>query len=147
MSTPVATILATKGSNVVTITPDATVADAVAVLTRHNIGAVIVSCGDGSVDGVLSERDVVRCLAQYGATALGLPVAEAMTKEVVTCARDDTDDGLMSLMTKRRIRHIPVVEDGRLRGVISIGDVVKSRIDDLEFTAERLQEYVTGSTY
>jgi len=147
MTVQVAVILARKGTEVVTIRPDATLADAAASLGERDVGALVVS-GDGrSVQGVLSERDIVRCLAESGAGALGRTVGEVMTAEVHTCERDTTADELMALMTTRRIRHVPVLEDDRLAGIVSIGDVVKSRIDELETQTEALQGYVTGSSY
>ncbi|MGH3665328.1 MAG: CBS domain-containing protein [Egibacteraceae bacterium] len=140
-------ILAHKGADVTTIGPGATLADAARALADHRIGALVVS-GDGdTVDGMLSERDIVRHLARSGGEALDVEVAEAMTTEVVTCRPDTTADELMAMMTERRIRHVPVLDDGRLVGIVSIGDVVKSRIDELEIETETLQEYVTGTGY
>lgn len=138
-------VLSSKGGDVVTVAPDARVTDAVRLLARHGVGALVVS-GDGErVDGILSERDIVRYLARSGAASLTLQVAEVMTADVFTCGPDTTVDELMALMTGRRIRHVPVVSDGRLVGIVSIGDVVKVRMDELEIEAETLQDYVTGS--
>lgn len=147
MTVQVAVILGRKGTEVATISSDATLADAVASLAQRNVGALVVSDDGRSVHGVLSERDIVRSLARSGASALDLTVGEAMTAEVHTCARDTTTDDLMAIMTTRRIRHVPVVEDHQLAGIVSIGDVVKSRIDELETETEALQGYVTGSSY
>ena len=110
------------------IGPNESIASAVRGLTEHGIGALVVSHGDGAVDGIISERDVVRLLALEGEGALGRLVSDAMTTPVTTCDPADEVISLMSLMTDRRIRHVPVVADGRLVGIVSIGDVVKSRI-------------------
>jgi CBS domain-containing protein len=147
MSVHVAVILNRKGIDVATISPDATVADAVRALTEHRIGALVVSDDGRTVVGMLSERDVVRWLASDGAAALGRSVAEIMTTEVITCGRQTSADELMSTMTQRRIRHIPVLEEGELAGLVSIGDVVKSRMDDLETQTESLEAYITGTSY
>ena len=126
---------------VVTISPDATVRDLLGLLAEHNIGAVVVS-GDGtSVDGIVSERDVVRRLHGHD-EVLGSPVASIMTAEVHTAAPDHDLDSTRLVMTERRIRHVPVVEDGALVGIISIGDVVKSHISQVEFERDQLDHYV-----
>ena len=125
----------------ITISPDATVRDLLALLAEHNIGAVIVS-GDGTaVDGIVSERDVVRKLNGNDAI-LDATVREIMTAVVQTCAPGDDVDELMVEMTEHRIRHVPVIDDGDLVGVVSIGDVVKSRINQLEFERDQLDSYV-----
>ena len=129
------------GSAVVTIPPDATVRDLLALLARHNIGAVVVS-GDGeTVDGIVSERDVVRRLHEDDSVLDG-EVARIMTADVRTCEPDSSVDDLRLMMTERRIRHVPVVTDGRLTGIISIGDVVKSSLDQLQFERDQLDSYV-----
>jgi CBS domain-containing protein len=135
-------ILKAKGSRVVTITPRETVARAVAVLAGENIGALIVSTDGQRVEGVLSERDVVHGLARDGAALLDRTVESVMTRNIYTSAPGDAVDRLMSQMTDRRIRHLPVVVDGRLRGIVSIGDVVKSRLDEIERETEALREYI-----
>ena len=138
-------ILATKGPDVVSTPSTATVADAVAKLKTFRIGAVIVSDDDGrTAVGILSERDVVRAIADDGAAALERPVAEVMTSDLHTCSPSATLDELMEAMTARRIRHIPVVADGRLVGVVSIGDVVKHRVGELSVEAQTLHEYVNA---
>ena len=147
MTVRVGIILDRKGGEVVTIGPDATIADAAQRLREHNIGALVVSPDGRGVEGILSERDIVRRMAQEGADSLHLAVGEVMTTEVTTCDRDRTADELMALMTNSRIRHVPVVEDDEMVGIISIGDVVKSRMDELETKAQALEEYVTGSGY
>lgn len=127
--------------DVVTISPDSTVRDLLSVLTQHNIGAVIVSDDGRSVHGIVSERDVVRKL-DGDDSVLDAPVRQIMTAAVHTCERSHDLDELMALMTEHRIRHVPVVEEGRLVGVVSIGDVVKSRIGQLEFERDQLDSYV-----
>ena len=135
-------VLSSKpGGEVVTIPPDATVRDLLALLAQHNIGAVVVS-GDGqAVDGIVSERDVVRNLHRDPGV-LESPVAGIMTSSVHTCEPSASVDELMALMTEHRFRHVPVVTDGRLTGIISIGDVVKSRMAELEFERDQLDHYV-----
>ncbi len=126
---------------VVAITPDASVRDLVALLAEHNVGALIVSVDGTSVDGIVSERDVVRRL-HGDDEVLEATVDTIMTASVRTCAPDSTVDELMALMTEHRIRHVPVVDDGRLVGIISIGDVVKNRMAELEFERDQLDSYV-----
>jgi CBS domain-containing protein len=146
MSVTVAHLLTSKGRDVVTVSRSDTLRDATALLGRHNIGALVVT-EDGAVIGVLSERDIVRVMSTKGPECFDLAVAEAMTSDVFTCGEDESTDQLMSLMTERRIRHVPVVREGRLAGIISIGDVVKSRVDELEVAKSSLEDYVTGSSY
>jgi CBS domain-containing protein len=126
---------------VVTIPPDATVRDLVTLLTEHNIGAVVVSTDGETVDGIVSERDVVRRL-HADETILDGTVSAIMTGDVRTCEPDTPVDDLRVVMTERRIRHVPVVTDGRLTGIISIGDVVKSSLDQLQFERDQLDSYV-----
>jgi CBS domain-containing protein len=137
-------VLHVKGDNVVTISPDATVRELVAVLKEHNIGAVVVSTGSGTVSGIVSERDVVRGLAD-GPNVLDRLVGDIMTSRVHTATPTETVDHLMKLMTDNRIRHVPVVLDGSLHGIVSIGDVVKSRMNELQFERDQLESYVAGS--
>jgi CBS domain-containing protein len=125
----------------VTIRPDATVRDLVALLAEHNIGAVIVSSDGTGVEGIVSERDVVRRLHGHD-DVLGAVVTEIMTAQVRTCEPGADVDELMALMTEHRIRHVPVVDGESLVGVVSIGDVVKSRINQLEFERDQLDSYV-----
>jgi len=126
---------------VVTISPDAGVRELVAKLAEHNVGALIVSTDGTTLEGIVSERDVVRHLHSDG-TVVNNTVAAIMTAVVETCDKDTLVDELMKTMTERRIRHVPVVHDGRLIGIISIGDVVKHRIDQLEFERDQLDSYV-----
>jgi CBS domain-containing protein len=137
-------VLHVKGDNVVTISPDSTVRELVALLKEHNIGAVVVSAGSGAVSGIVSERDVVRRLAE-GTGVLDAAVADIMTAKVLTATPTETVDHLMKLMTDNRIRHVPVVVDESLHGIVSIGDVVKSRMNELQFERDQLESYVAGS--
>ena len=136
-------ILQTKGSGVITITPDASVRELVALLKEHNLGAVVVSTDGTTIEGIVSERDVVRSLAS-DAAVLSEAVSEVMTAGVRTCHLDDSVESLMATMTEHRIRHLPVVDDDdKLSGIISIGDAVKATITQLEFERDQLQDYVS----
>lgn len=137
-------ILKSKGAEVVSLPSTATVKDAVAVLAARRIGAVPV-VDDGSVAGIFSERDVTYCLAREGAAALDRPLAEVMTSPVQTVDPSDAVIAALSLITRRRIRHLPVVEDGRLVGFVSIGDLVKYRIDRIEADAAAMRDYIQGA--
>ena len=134
-------VLRSKSSDLVTLSPDATVRDLVDLLAEHNIGAVIVGDDANPVAGIVSERDVVRGLVS-GTTILESLVADIMTTTVKTAAPSDSVDDLKRIMTEHRIRHVPVVVDGQLKGIVSIGDVVKSRIGELEFERDQLESYV-----
>ena len=140
----VETILRDKGAWVATIRPDATIAAAVDMLNRERVGALVISEDGAAVAGVLSERDIVRALGRFGEDLLSRPVDEIMTRDVITCEPGDTVGELMSEMTNRRIRHLPVVVEGRLRGIVSIGDVVKNRLDEVEFEASSLRSFIAG---
>jgi CBS domain-containing protein len=141
----VETILKGKGRTVVTIAPEARIGEAVALLRRARIGAVVVS-GDGSrVSGILSERDIVHALADRGAAVIDEPVSALMSRHVFTCTPQDSIAELMAQMTERRIRHLPVVEGGRLSGIVSIGDVVKSRLDEVEYEATSLRQFIASA--
>ncbi|KQP06102.1 MAG: CBS domain-containing protein [Methylobacterium sp.] len=139
----VARILAEKGRSVVTVEPQRTLDEAIHLLAEKRIGAVVVSDAEGAVLGILSERDIMRALARQGAGALDALVSEHMTATVVTCARDTTVEDVMHLMTDGRFRHVPVLEDGRLAGLISIGDVVKRRIAAVEAEHQAMRDYIT----
>ena len=141
----VETILRNKGSWVATIRPDATIAEAVETLNRERIGAIVVSEDGESVDGILSERDIVIALADSGAELLSRAVDEIMSRNVVTCAPGDTVQELMTEMTNRRMRHLPVVSNGRLCGIVSIGDLVKNRLDEVEFEAKSLRSFIASA--
>lgn len=139
----VAEILSHKGTDVATIGPDRTIGDAVGVLAEHRIGAVVVTDTEGTFIGMLSERDVVRQAALGDELDLATPVSEIMTTTLSTCRRTDRIEDLMQLMTDRRIRHLPVLDDDdQLSGIISIGDVVKERLSQLETEHEQLVDYV-----
>ena len=137
-------ILKTKGSDVATTKPDASLAVAAAELVARKIGALVVSTDGSSVDGIISERDIVRAIAEAGAAALDKPVSAAMTRDVFTCSRKDSVQELMATMSQKRIRHLPVTEDGKLCGMISIGDVVKYRLEEVEYEAEALRGFIVG---
>jgi CBS domain-containing protein len=144
-------ILYGKGHDVATIGPDASVAEAVALLREHNIGALVVVDEEDSIAGIISERDIVRALADDAAedttdqpAILQRQVSDLMTRDVATCGSRSAVNDLMRVMTDRRIRHVPVVDDGRLTGIVSIGDVVKSRIQELETEAGTLHDYLSS---
>jgi CBS domain-containing protein len=140
-------ILRTKGDRVVTVTPDTTVERLLAVLAEHRIGAAVVSAGGTGVDGIVSERDVVRALAARGAGVLAEAVSAILTADVRTVQPDAELADVERLMTEHRFRHVPVVTDGALHGIVSIGDVVKNRIDELETEKSELTGYITGDRY
>lgn len=135
-------ILAAKGRRVVTIRPDATISTLIHRLALERIGALVVSEDGARLDGIVSERDIIHALADRGADLLApdVPVAEIMTRHVTTCAPEDTVKSVMQVMTQRRIRHLPVCEGGRLVGIISIGDAVKSRVEEVELEANVLRD-------
>jgi len=140
----ISTLLANKGAVVATIRGDATVAEAVDELNRHHVGALVVSSDGRKIDGIISERDVVRQLSEHREAILAEPVSSIMSATVTTCAPEDDTESLMRTMTERRIRHVPVVDDGQLSGIVSIGDVVKNRIEELEKNRTELIEYITA---
>lgn len=135
-------ILKNKGSSVETIRPDVTIAEATERLNTKRIGVLVVSRDGTLVDGILSERDIVNGLAEHGVSLLDQKVEALMTADVRTCTREDTVMSVMELMTDRRIRHVPVVEEGKLVGIVSIGDAVKNRLNELENEASQLREYI-----
>lgn len=141
----VETILRNKGRNVTTIAPDASIGEAAALLRRVGIGALVVSRDNVGVDGILSERDIVHGLADRGAALLDLKVEQLMTRRVFTCRPSDSVGDLMSMMTERRVRHIPVLRDNGLAGIVSIGDVVKHRLDEMEYETNSLRSFIAGA--
>ncbi|HYM72715.1 MAG TPA: CBS domain-containing protein [Stellaceae bacterium] len=141
----VETILHNKGRAVATIHQDATVDQAVMLLHQRGIGALVVSNDGEAVDGILSERDIVAALAVYGNELLSLRVGEVMTRPVVTCKPEDGVAELMAEMTNRRIRHFPVIRHNQLCGIVSIGDLVKSRLDEIEFEASSMRLFIAGA--
>ena len=140
----VATILKRKGSRVVTVRPDTTVAAIAETLVRERIGAAVVADSEGGIAGIVSERDIVVGLARRGAAVLEERAETIMTKKVVTCTPEQRVDELMATMTEGRFRHLPVVAQGRLAGIVSIGDVVKSRLEALEAEAGALRSYIAS---
>ncbi|WP_372603647.1 CBS domain-containing protein [Actibacterium sp.] len=130
--------------SVVTIAPGATVADAAAVLSARRIGSLVVSSDGVSVDGIVSERDIVRELGRRGPTCMADTVDDLMTKSIVTCAREDDAEKILQTMTDGRFRHMPVLEDGKMIGLISIGDVVKARLSELAMEKDALQDMIMG---
>lgn len=136
-------ILRHKGTNVITISPSDTVATLLASLAEHNLGALLVVDGD-TVAGIVSERDVVRAAAREGAEVLDTSVAQLMTTSVVSCASEDEVASIAATMTERRIRHMPVIDDDTLAGIVSIGDVVSSQIRQLEHEREHLEQYISS---
>ncbi len=137
-------ILKTKGHEVATTKPDTPLSAVAGELATRKIGALVVSADGSSVDGIVSERDIVRSIAESGAAALDKPVSTAMTRDVFTCARNDSVQELMATMSQKRIRHLPVTQDGKLCGMISIGDVVKYRLEEVEYEAEALRGFIAG---
>lgn len=135
-----------KGTEVITVTPTASLQEAALTLRANRIGAVLVVddvTGNGRIAGILSERDIVGAIADFGASALEKPVSDVMSADVVTCSPSDTVEQLMETMTARRIRHLPVVQDTALVGIVSIGDVVKKRLAEISDEAKALQDYIT----
>jgi CBS domain-containing protein len=137
----VKSILESKGREIVSVKPDATLADAVKLLSTRKIGAVLVMNGP-TLDGILSERDIVRVLGDRGAAVLDEPVRSVMTRKVVSCKPTDSVGALMEKMTTGKFRHLPVIDDGKLVGLISIGDVVKRRVSDIEHEQEAMRDYI-----
>jgi CBS domain-containing protein len=138
-------ILDAKGPDVVTVEPETSVDEAVRILQFKRIGALVVTDQTGAVAGIISERDIVRGLAAHGAKLLEMPVRDLMTRSVVTCGRESLVEHLMKDMTVGRFRHLPVMEGDKLVGIISIGDVVKNRVEELESETSVLRDYVTSS--
>jgi CBS domain-containing protein len=138
-------VLRVKGTEVITVTPDTKVRHLVAVLAENRIGAVVVSRDGTAVDGIVSERDIVQALAQRGAAVMSEPISTIYTPEVHTVTPQTPIEEVMRMMTERRVRHAPVVVDDRLYGIVSIGDVVKIRLGELETERTALTDYITGS--
>ncbi len=140
----VAEILKEKGRAVETAEASALLADIVRKLADRRIGAIVVTDQDGHINGIVSERDVIRAIGIHGASALKLSAGETMTRDVVTCREADTIDQLMAVMTNRRFRHLPVMEDDVLVGIVSIGDVVKYRVAEVELEAMAMRDYIAS---
>ena len=141
----VAAILSEKGTDVLTVEPGTSLADIIEILSEKKIGATVVVNPDSSVCGIISERDVVRELASHGSKALKNPVSDCMTASVISCSPHDTVNEVMEVMTANRFRHMPVIVDGKLGGIISIGDVVKRKIEQAERDAEEMRNYISAS--
>jgi CBS domain-containing protein len=139
-------ILKSKGRDVITASSNDSLGSIAQTLASKRIGAIVILSDSGKIEGIVSERDVVRCLAAEGAKALDVPVSKIMTKGVKTCSDEDSETELMALMTENRIRHLPVVNHGKLNGMISIGDVVKFRIEAIEREAADMKAYIAGSS-
>jgi CBS domain-containing protein len=137
-------ILDHKGSKVITIAPDTRVGAAAHRLRLEHIGAIVITGEDIRIEGILSERDIVQGLTEHGAAVIDLPVSALMSRNVYTCRPDSEIRDVMRLMTLHRIRHVPVVENGILRGIVSIGDVVKSRLEDMELETNVLRDYAVA---
>lgn len=144
MSITVKNMLDAKGRNVVTVGPDKTLQEVAEILNQNRIGAVVVVGSSGNITGIFTERDLVRAIAGKGPAVLQQSVKSAMTATVLRCREDFTVNQLMEMMTGKRFRHVPVEEGGKLVGIISIGDVVKSRIQEIEFEAEQIKAYIAG---
>ncbi len=138
-------ILKSKGRDVITANPQDRLRDIAQTLASKRIGAIVILSASGKIEGIVSERDVVRCLAEDGAKALDVSASKFMTKGVKTCSDGDSETELMALMTANRIRHLPVVDHGKLVGIISIGDIVKFRIEAIEREAAEMKAYIAGA--
>ena len=141
----VASILRQKGRAVTTVSPGTTLLDVANKLAAKRIGSIVIVGPRGKVAGIVSERDIIRALSSHGPECLTRPVSESMTREVVSCQESDTLDELMALMTERRFRHLPVMADNALVGIISIGDVVKHHVAEVTMEATAMREYITHS--
>lgn len=141
----VATILKSKGRAVVTAPPDTTLLDIASKLAARKIGAIVIIGENGRLAGIVSERDIVRTIAERGASALDLPVSEVMSRDVICCSESNLLDEVLSVMTQRRHRHLPVVENGALTGIVSIGDVVKLHIAEVEMEVTAMRSYLATS--
>jgi CBS domain-containing protein len=142
MGTKVSAVLKQKGCHVVTVAPQQTVASVIEVLARNRIGAAPVINGEGQLVGIISERDIIRGMSEHADAVLTLPAARLMTREVRTCSSEDQLVEIMEVMTLQRIRHLPVVQNGALQGIVSIGDVVKQRLEEVQSEAEDLRRYI-----
>jgi CBS domain-containing protein len=135
-------ILSQKGADVRTLEPTATLSDAMDILAKRRIGALVITGADRRIVGIISERDIVRAIAEHGTGTLQSPVSEMMTRKVVTCGQNETIAEIMGRMTAGKFRHVPVVEQGRLIGIVSIGDIVKARLEELEQEHDALRDYI-----
>jgi CBS domain-containing protein len=140
----VASVLREKGAEVVTASAGTTVGEVAGLLGKHRIGAVLITGAGGAIEGIVSERDIVAGVAKFGADVLGRSADEIMTRDVHVCDPNDSIFEIMNVMTQQRIRHLPVVVEGKLRGIVSIGDVVKQRIAEVEFEANEMKRYISS---
>ncbi len=141
----VSQILKSKAeTGVIAVRPDATISEAIGILSEKRIGTLVVSKSDGALDGILSERDIVREIGRHGVSLMAEPVSKIMTSKLVTCGSGDTADGVLAMMTKGRFRHMPVMDDGAMIGLISIGDVVKARLSELSMEKDALEGMIMG---
>jgi len=145
MEAKVSAVLKLKGHDVVTVTPHETVASVAKMLTQNRIGAVPVINESGQLVGIISERDIIRAISEHAEAVLALHVEQLMTRDVRTCSSEDRLVDLMQVMTLQRIRHLPVVQSGALHGIVSIGDVVKQRLEEVQVEVEQLQSYIRSS--
>lgn len=136
-------ILQRKGNDVISITSEATIADALEILVDRNIGVLLVSNDGQSINGIISERDIMRAMRDNRSDVFGMLVAQYMTEDVRTCLKNDPARSLLAIMTEQRIRHLPVTENGKLIGIVSIGDVVKYRLDEIVAEGEAMRDYIT----
>jgi CBS domain-containing protein len=144
MSNTVKAILDLKGRNVISASPNMTVAEAAKIISEKRIGAIVIVGMENRISGIFTERDVVHAIAKSGKDCLDQPVASVMTSKVYRCSEETTVNELMELMTRRRFRHVPVETNGKLAGIVSIGDVVKTRIAQVEQEAEQIKAYIAG---
>jgi len=140
----VASILDRKGREVATAPEDITLGEAARELRRRRIGALVIMNDAGEIAGILSERDIVRAMADQGGSAADMPAGQFMSRDICTCRLCDTTEELMAIMTERRFRHLPVIEEGRLVGIVSIGDVVLQRMEEMAFEAEQMKQYIVS---
>ena len=138
-------IIKAKGTYAPTVSPDANISDVISTLEADDTGALVVSADGQRIDGIISERDVVRGLEKFGASVLTHSVRDLMTKNVITCTVDDPVAGIMAIMNDKKIRHVPVVDDGKLAGIVGIRDIIKLRLDEVQKDADHMRSYITKS--
>jgi len=138
-------ILAAKGTTIVSIEPNAKLVDAAQLLHKNRIGAVVIAGAGGRLAGILSERDIVRAVAEHGVDALTTPVSQEMTRNVLTCVESDSVADIMEKMTTGKFRHLPVLREGKMVGLVSIGDVVKQRVGEIERESEDMRDYIRSA--
>jgi len=144
---PIKTILSTKGTEVFNTHPDTPLTEAANILVHRHIGWLLVLDEDHKISGAISERDIVRAAAENDGSLQGLAVRDVMTSDVLTCTSDDTLESVMNIMTNKRVRHLPVVDDDAIIGLVSIGDVMKHRLEEIQYEGDSLREYISGTGY